>query len=94
MTLVCCSNATVHPFTLVTGPSAWYADQYKSNTEYIYDLSSEDVAELDAAVAAVMRSGKYIQTVAKQDFVLPKLGPKLVGFREEVRTGRGFQLIR
>lgn len=35
-----------------------------------------------------------LQTVSKQDFVLPKLGPKLVGFREEVRTGRGFQLIR
>ena len=89
-----CSNATVHPFTPVTGPSVWYADQYKHNTEYIYDLSSEDVAELDAAVAAVTRSEKDIQDATKQDFVLPMLGPKLVGFREEVRTGRGFQLIR
>lgn len=88
------SNATVHPFTPVTGPSVWYADQYKHNTEYIYDLSSEDVAELDAAVAAFMRSEKDIQDATKQDFVLPMLGPKLVGFREEVRTGRGFQLIR
>lgn len=32
--------------------------------------------------------------MTKQDFVLPKLGQKLIGFREEVRTGRGFQLIR
>ncbi len=94
MTVVCCRNATVHPFTPVTGPSVWYADQYKHNTEHIYDLSSEDVGELDAAVAAITRSGKDIQHVTKQDFVLPKLGPKLVGFREEVHTGRGFQLIR
>ena len=32
--------------------------------------------------------------MTKQDFVLPKLGQKMIGFREEVRTGRGFQLIR
>lgn len=28
------------------------------------------------------------------DFPLPTLGPKLTAMREEVRTGRGFQLIR
>ena len=51
----------MHPFTPVTGPSAWYADQYKHNTEYIYDLTKEDLAELDAAVSAVIDSGKDIQ---------------------------------
>lgn len=60
---LCCSNASVHPFTPVTGASAWYADQYKHNNEYIYDLSAEDVAELDAAVAAVMKSGKDLQVI-------------------------------
>ncbi len=49
----------------MTGPSAWYADQYKNNTEYIYDLSSEDVLELDAAVAVVIKSGKDIQVRQK-----------------------------
>ena len=45
----------------MTGPSAWYADQYKHNTEYIYDLTKKDLAELDAAVSAVIKSGKDIQ---------------------------------
>ena len=61
---LCCSNASVHPFTPVTGASAWYADQYKHNNEYIYDLSAEDLAELDAAVAAVVKSGKDLQVIA------------------------------
>ena len=61
--LVCCSSASVHPFTPVAGPSAWYADQYKNNTEYVYNLSTEDVTELDAAVAAVVKSGKNIQVL-------------------------------
>lgn len=35
-----------------------------------------------------------LQNVTKHDFALSKLGQKLVAFREEVRVGRGFQLIR
>ena len=58
-----CSNAAVHPFTPATGPSAWYFDQHKNSTDHIYDLSAEDVTELDTAVAAVIKSGKDIQVI-------------------------------
>lgn len=57
----CCSNAIVHPFTPVTGPSAWYASQYKDSSEHVYDLTQHDLVELAAAVAAVSQSGKDIQ---------------------------------
>ena len=43
---------------------------------------------------ALLTSALHTQDVTKQDFPLPNLGPKLVGFREEVRSGRGFQIIR
>lgn len=56
-----CSNANVHPFTQVVGPSAWYADQYRNSTEHIYNLTAEDIAELDTAVAAVLNTGKNFQ---------------------------------
>lgn len=36
----------------------------------------------------------HMQDITKEEFPLPNLGPKLVDFREEVRTGRGFQLFR
>lgn len=48
------------------GPSAWYANQYKNRTEHIYDLSPQDLAELDAVVAAVVQSGKDIQASPRQ----------------------------
>ena len=35
-----------------------------------------------------------VQEVTQADFPLPALGPKLTAMREEVRTGRGFQLLR
>ena len=43
----------VVPFTVVEGPEAWTAAQYRDNQEYVYVLSEADVAELDAAVAGV-----------------------------------------
>ena len=45
----------------MTGPSVWYADQYRSSTDHVYTLTAEDITELDAAVAAILKSGKDIQ---------------------------------
>lgn len=59
--LCVCSSAIVHPFAQVTGPSAWYADQYRNSTEHVYTLTADDITELDVAVAAVLKSGKDIQ---------------------------------
>ena len=35
-----------------------------------------------------------MQDITKQEFSLPTLGPKLEGFRDDVRFGRGWALIR
>ena len=34
------------------------------------------------------------QAITKEDFLLPTLGPKLVGIQQEVSHGRGFHLLR
>lgn len=39
-------------------------------------------------------SSLSVQDVTKDEFPLPKLGPKLKELLEEVRVGRGFQVIR
>lgn len=54
----------MHPFTPVLGPSAWYAEEYRNSNEHVYDLSAQDLAELNAAVAAVSLSGKDIQVTS------------------------------
>ncbi len=41
------------PFTVVEGPEAWTAAEYRNSDQYVYVLSTADVAELDAAVASV-----------------------------------------
>ena len=47
-----------------------------------------------SAHARAVQSYHGMQAVTGEDFLLPTLGAKLEAFREEVRTGRGFQLFR
>ena len=65
------------PFTVVEGPEAWTAAQYRDKSkEYVYVLSYADVAELDAAVAGVrdrdLKVRRASWEVAQQ---LPHAGP-------------------
>ena len=50
-------QGSVEPFTLVEGPDAWTAAQYRDIKSWATELSAQHVAELDAAVEAVVRSG-------------------------------------
>eukprot|EP00879_Flechtneria_rotunda_P008142 GHRR01008527.1.p1 GENE.GHRR01008527.1~~GHRR01008527.1.p1 ORF type:complete len:362 (+),score=138.84 GHRR01008527.1:379-1464(+) len=95
MPLMACRQGAVEPYTLIEGPEAWYADQYKGRSDWINHLSEQHIAELDAAVSGVQAKGIIkIQAVTKADFLLPTLGPYLEAIRDEVVRGRGFALIR
>lgn len=48
---------SVQPFTVIEGPEAWTASQYRNRSDWIDVLTPQHVAELDAAVAGVERSG-------------------------------------
>lgn len=46
----------MHPCTLVEGPQAWYAFEYrddKSHSPYVYTLTPSDLKELDNAVRKI-----------------------------------------
>lgn len=47
----------VEPFTLVEGPEAWYAADYKGRTDWINNLTAQHIQELDAAVSGIMAKG-------------------------------------
>ena len=47
--------------TVIEGPDAWYAKDYVGTERHIYRLTPDDIAELDAAVAAVQVAGIEIK---------------------------------
>lgn len=86
--------STCKPFQPVTGPHVWYSSEYQDIESYSYTLTPSDLEELTAAIAQVKQTGLDLKDVQQKDFKLPKLGAKLVEFRDEAVNGRGFVLLR
>ena len=76
-------------------PAAWYGDELQNNPElWSYQLSSEEIGELENAALDFNGSGEPIGTITKKSFFLPKFGPFLSELKNELREGLGFKLIR
>lgn len=78
---------------LITSPDAWTGPEIQQDPSWICQLDESDIAEIDAALASVKRSGLQIP-FASPSFPLPRLRAKLDGILDEIENGRGFQLIR
>lgn len=78
----------------VNHPSAWYGKDLRHDTSWLVQLSAEDRAEIAAAVKGVKARGLSLAQVGRSSFLLPKLGEKLERYLEEIRTGRGFVVVR
>ena len=78
----------------VTDRSAWQGEDLARSTEWIYQLTPSDLAEIDAALGHVRRDSKPIAQIERGDFPLGALDEKLERIADEVDRGRGFHLIR
>src|SRR4051812_6879595 len=83
------------PRPLVADPSAWVgADMARTSDTWTYNLSPNDLEEIDRARDRVLASGMNIADIRRRDFPLPALGGTLERLRRDVLAGRGFVLIR
>jgi hypothetical protein len=80
--------------TPVHSPAAWRGRDERHNQDWIYQLSDDEVADLDAALAQVTRSGKTLDTLQRADFPLPRLQPTIARWMTDLDRGRGFVLVR
>lgn len=71
--------------------SAWYGTD---DTDWMEEISTDQIREVEAAVRELERSGGDIEKVTAEKVPLPTLGPWLGGLLDEVLNGRGFVLIR
>lgn len=89
------SADTAPPRPPIEGPSAWYGpDLAQRPGEWTYRLSPADIAEIEAATAAVRARALDIAAIKRADFPLPALGATLDRLRNDVLNGRGFVLVR
>lgn len=89
-----CPVADVNEATLppeVCDRTVWYATD---NTDWIEEISADQIAEVKDAVQELERAGVEIEKITAEGVPLPTLGPRLQGLLDEVLNGRGFVLIR
>ncbi|HKE45665.1 MAG TPA: TauD/TfdA family dioxygenase [Steroidobacteraceae bacterium] len=77
-------------------PAVWDASSFGSEAEFTVALSEGERQELVAAVRRIAAAGRLTPAHAlrREDFQLGALAPKLTQAFEEVRSGRGFVLLR
>ncbi len=79
---------------LVQHPSAWYGKVLAKDSSWLVHLSPRDLAEIADAVRGVKAHNLTLAEVGRSSFPLPTLSQKLAEYLEEIRSGRGFVVLR
>jgi hypothetical protein len=79
----------------VEGPGAWLGSQIDYRADGMHVLSTDEIAEIDAALRHLLSLGEVdFPEITAATFPLPTLSGFLVRLGEDLRFGRGFLLLR
>jgi TfdA family taurine catabolism dioxygenase TauD len=76
------------------GPFVWTGPEMRRRTDWIRALTGAEIAELEAAVAALDATGMDIAAIGPESLRVPGLAPLVAEARDALLRGRGFILIR
>ena len=83
------------PMKTIDGPAAWRGLELKNPSDFTHQLTDVEVAEIDAAVRAIIDGHIDHSAIDRRNFELPHLGERLTRIRDNVLLqGRGFIVIR
>jgi hypothetical protein len=88
------ATAQVKPQAPLSGPQVWYGRDMAKRTDWIRPLTSAEIAELEAAVAALDQTGIDIAAIGPQHLKVPGLRPLIDEIRKAVLHNTGFLLVR
>ena len=78
----------------VVDPAGWSPDDLRDVSRWSYVIGESDASELEAAVAAVRRTGIPLVEVTQENFPLGAFGETLREVRRELLDGRGIVMLR
>lgn len=71
-------------------PAAWTASELEAQSdEWVYRLTGEDLAELDAALRQIRSKGLIVPNFGQDDFPMPELAARLDGHIKDLEFGIG-----
>ena len=78
----------------ITTPAAWVGGDFADDDSWIVQLSAENIAAIDAALAGLEAQGKRMPHFTRADFPLGALEAELARCSDELENGRGFCVLR
>ena len=86
----------MHSYEHASGSFAWRASSFGNPSDYVVELGPRDRDEMLAALDALGKGDRLspVHTLARDDFGFRKLAEKLARAYAEVRSGRGFVVLR
>jgi len=78
----------------VATPSAWRGTDLARSDAWIIRLTAAQIDELDRARVRVRQRGLGLAELGRDAFPLPTLAPVIADWARELRSGRGFLLLR
>lgn len=80
--------------TPITHGSAWTGRHMREKRDWLDELTSAEIDDVDRALQAVAARGRRWGTFGKEDFPLTVMAEKLARMDQELKDGRGFALLR
>lgn len=78
----------------VRDASAWRAGDFAKDRPWLYELTPEQIDEIEQALAYARARGRDGYEIRRDDFPLPRLQPAIRQWLDEVDNGRGFLVVR
>ena len=78
----------------IADPAAWLGPRLRDDGSWIHRLSADEIADVEAALAAARGAGRTVATLRREDFPLRTLAPAVRDWARELDRGRGFVLVR
>jgi hypothetical protein len=89
------SPAPPMPLCPIEGGAAWWGRDLADPCVFTHRLTGDEIAEIDAAVRAIIDRRIDHIAIDRGNFVLPRLGERLTRIRDDVLLGgRGFIVLR
>ncbi len=78
----------------IDGPTAWKGTDFSNASQWCYRLSPAVIEEFDRSLTEIQREAKPIANLTSSDFNVPSFLADAAALRREIRSGRGFVLLK
>lgn len=80
--------------TPITGPSAWHREDIERDRSWLHQLTAEQIADIDAALASWKRKGLRMVDIDRDAARMPALEGLLATVQAQIKGGRGVSVLR